>query len=336
MAAQQPAIGTRRLPGAAPSGQGADDGQDRRHRLQLVQLRRRRHGRRRPRLKQPLNLRLVRVPCTGRIDPLFALKAFEKGADGVLISGCHPGDCHYSEGNYYARRKFELLERMLHHLGIPKERFKWTWVSASEGAALAEGRHRLRGRREGARPARGEGSVSRQDHIRELRQGLPQPSGRGGLLHRLEVGLQQLRGHPGVRARTPADVDQLVWNPLCHHNLVTFLKRKMPDPTDAKIGVCVKGCDSRTLVALLQEELVDKDQLYVVGVPCDGIVDRRKLEKEFADEMVDIVFADGTVTATTRGGDSKAVRQGRRPAGPLPDLPLPQPALLRRHSPPTC
>jgi len=85
------------------------------------------------RFKQPPNLRLVRVPCTGRIDPLFALKAFEKGADGVLISGCHPGDCHYSEGNYYARRKFELLERMIHYLGIPKERFKWTWVSASEG-----------------------------------------------------------------------------------------------------------------------------------------------------------------------------------------------------------
>jgi len=85
------------------------------------------------RFRQPVNLRLLRVPCTGRIDPLFALKAFEKGADGVLISGCHPGDCHYSEGNYYARRKFELLERMVHYLGIPKERFKWTWVSASEG-----------------------------------------------------------------------------------------------------------------------------------------------------------------------------------------------------------
>lgn len=86
------------------------------------------------RFKQPANIRLVRVPCTGRIDPIFALKAFEKGADGVLISGCHPGDCHYSEGNYYARRKFELMERMIHHLGIPQERFKWTWVSASEGA----------------------------------------------------------------------------------------------------------------------------------------------------------------------------------------------------------
>ncbi len=86
------------------------------------------------RLKQPLNLRLVRVPCTGRIDPLFAVHAFAKGADGVLISGCHPGDCHYSEGNYYARRKFELLDRFLPQLGIEPDRFKYTWVSASEGA----------------------------------------------------------------------------------------------------------------------------------------------------------------------------------------------------------
>ena len=84
------------------------------------------------RLQQPLNLRIVRVPCTGRVDPLMVLKAFEKGADGVLISGCHPGACHYSEGNYYARRKFELLDRLIPHLGIEPERFRYTWVSASE------------------------------------------------------------------------------------------------------------------------------------------------------------------------------------------------------------
>ncbi len=84
------------------------------------------------RLRQPFDFRIVRVPCTGRIDPLHILKAFEKGADGVLVSGCHPGDCHYAEGNYYARRKLELLERMLPQLGFEAERFKYTWVSASE------------------------------------------------------------------------------------------------------------------------------------------------------------------------------------------------------------
>ena len=85
------------------------------------------------RMQYAPNVRVIKLPCTGRIDPMFIVKAFEGGADAVLVSGCHPGDCHYSEGNYYARRKFELLERMVHYLGIPKERFKWTWVSASEG-----------------------------------------------------------------------------------------------------------------------------------------------------------------------------------------------------------
>ncbi len=105
----------------------------------------------------------------------------------------------------------------------------------------------------------------------------------------------------------PAEADELIINPLIHHNLVTFLKRKMPDPPNAKIGVCVKGCDSRTLVALLQEELVDKERLYVIGVPCRGTFERRKIEKEFSDEVVDIVVSADrtTVTATTRSGESK-------------------------------
>lgn len=90
------------------------------------------------RLKQPVDFRIVRVPCTGRIDPILALKAFEKGADGVLVSGCHPGDCHYAEGNYYARRRLELLDRLIPHLGIQAERFHYTWVSASESKRWQE------------------------------------------------------------------------------------------------------------------------------------------------------------------------------------------------------
>jgi len=105
--------------------------------------------------------------------------------------------------------------------------------------------------------------------------------------------------------RRPEEADHLVWNPLAHHNLTAFLKRGMPDPADARIGVCVKGCDSRTLVALLQEALVDKERLFVVGVPCDGIVDRRRLEKEFTDEIVDIVFAGDVITVATRGGEKR-------------------------------
>jgi len=85
------------------------------------------------RLAQPTDLRIVRVPCSGRIDPLFIAKAFYGGADGVLVSGCHPRDCHYSEGNYHARRRLELFLRLLPVLGIDPGRFLYTWVSASEG-----------------------------------------------------------------------------------------------------------------------------------------------------------------------------------------------------------
>jgi coenzyme F420-reducing hydrogenase delta subunit len=86
------------------------------------------------RFVQPTDLRIIRMPCTGRMDPLFALKAFLNGADGVLVSGCHPNDCHYAEGNFYARRRLEVLERFLPVLGIDARRFHYGWVSASEGA----------------------------------------------------------------------------------------------------------------------------------------------------------------------------------------------------------
>ncbi|QJB57433.1 hydrogenase iron-sulfur subunit [Pseudodesulfovibrio sp. zrk46] len=85
------------------------------------------------RFQQPTDLRIIRVPCSGRIDPLFVLKSLVNGADGVLVSGCHPRDCHYSEGNFYARRRLEVLKRFLPILGIDERRFEYTWVSASEG-----------------------------------------------------------------------------------------------------------------------------------------------------------------------------------------------------------
>jgi F420-non-reducing hydrogenase iron-sulfur subunit len=79
------------------------------------------------------NIRIIRVMCSGRVDPQFVLKAFAEGADGVLISGCHPGDCHYQEGNFKALRRAKLLSRVLEQFGVEKERFRLEWVSASEG-----------------------------------------------------------------------------------------------------------------------------------------------------------------------------------------------------------
>jgi F420-non-reducing hydrogenase iron-sulfur subunit len=90
------------------------------------------------RMKYPPNLRLIRLMCSGRLDPTFVLKAFALSADGVLISGCHPGDCHYLEQNYKAQSRYLLLKRLLMQLGIEPERIKLIWASVAEGAYFAE------------------------------------------------------------------------------------------------------------------------------------------------------------------------------------------------------
>lgn len=90
------------------------------------------------RFKYPGNVRIIRVPCSCRVDPKLVLKSLEYGADGVLVSGCHPGDCHYTSGNYYARRRMVMLRRLLALTGVPPERFQMSWVSASEGSKWAQ------------------------------------------------------------------------------------------------------------------------------------------------------------------------------------------------------
>jgi F420-non-reducing hydrogenase iron-sulfur subunit len=89
------------------------------------------------RLHYAPNIRIIRVMCSGRIEPSFVLKAFQQGADGVLICGCHPGDCHYQTGNYRCLRRFKLLEKYIAQMGIEKERLKLEWISASEGKQFA-------------------------------------------------------------------------------------------------------------------------------------------------------------------------------------------------------
>ncbi len=90
------------------------------------------------RIQYPTNIRIIRVPCSARINPLYIFKALQNGADGVLVSGCHPGDCHYLSGNLVARRKFALLKNFLQDLGIEAERVQFSWVSASEGGRFAQ------------------------------------------------------------------------------------------------------------------------------------------------------------------------------------------------------
>jgi len=90
------------------------------------------------RLHMASNVRIIRLPCTGRIDHVFIVKAFERGADGVIVSGCHPADCHYTAGNYHARRRFGVFRELLSFMGVDPARLTFSWVSASEGAKWAD------------------------------------------------------------------------------------------------------------------------------------------------------------------------------------------------------
>lgn len=90
------------------------------------------------RTQYPPNIRIIRVPCSGRVNPFYIIKALQNGIDGVLVSGCHPGDCHYISGNLIARRKFALLKNFLEYIGIEPGRVQFAWVSASEGGRFAQ------------------------------------------------------------------------------------------------------------------------------------------------------------------------------------------------------
>ena len=90
------------------------------------------------RIQYPPNVRVIRVPCSGRVNPFYIVKALQEGADGVLVSGCHPGECHYITGNLSARRKFAMLKNFLTYVGIDPDRTMFSWVSASEGDRFAQ------------------------------------------------------------------------------------------------------------------------------------------------------------------------------------------------------
>ena len=90
------------------------------------------------RIQYSANVKIIRVMCSGRVNPVFIINAFQNGLDGVIIGGCHPGECHYGSGNYLARRRITVLKKLLEYIGMDPRRIKLTWVSASEGSKFAD------------------------------------------------------------------------------------------------------------------------------------------------------------------------------------------------------
>lgn len=90
------------------------------------------------RMKYPADIRLLRVPCSGRVNPQFVLEALQRGCDGVIVCGCHPGDCHYSTGNYYAKRRMMVYKRLLEYIGLEPDRFQIRWISGAEAGKFRD------------------------------------------------------------------------------------------------------------------------------------------------------------------------------------------------------
>lgn len=249
------------------------------------------------RLKSPANIRDIRVPCSGRVSPELVMRTFDQGADGVLILGCHIGECHYESGNHRAAKRLPILRSLMTYAGLEPERLRLDWVSASEGErfsriatefvdkvrelgpvkwrvpskevpALTQQFAAIRG----DVPLVERDCASKTDAIRLKAKELL-ASGAVGYVVGYEVGPRG-RTRPAF-ANTPEEADKLVWNPNCTYNLTTYLGKKrrpavkgieQPKP----VAVVVKPCDSRAINVLLTENQFQRDKVYIIGVTCDG------------------------------------------------------------------
>lgn len=251
------------------------------------------------------NVRIVRFPCTGRMDPLFIVKAFEQGADGVLVSGCHPGDCHYVQGNFLARRRFTVFRALMDFLGLDRRRLHFAWVSASEGIKWARVADEVTAAVRGAGPLRNWGKPREPDSHALL----PQPGGEGPRRappsgeekERIKAHLQQLAARllsegevslivgysPGTLpgqmvpafVTRPEEASSLAWGEGCVHNLAVYLPKGLRG-RKGKVGVVVKSCDARTLTGLFRENQLKKEGVVLLGIPCRGVwVDGRLTPK---------------------------------------------------------
>lgn len=256
------------------------------------------------RLKSPANLLAIRVPCSGRVSPELVMRAFDQGADGVLVLGCHIGECHYDTGNHRAAKRLPVLQALLSFAGLESERLRLDWVSASEGERFA------RITTEFTAKVRELGPVHwRVD--REQRQGasrgLPIPSETipfpekdfTPLAEAIRAKARELLASGQVscvigyelnrRGRTrpafvysPEQAERLVWNADCTHNLTRYLLEKLgadrrvrsnEKEAPRRIAVVVKPCDSRAINVLLAENQLQRDQVFVLGVACEGVRD---------------------------------------------------------------
>jgi coenzyme F420-reducing hydrogenase delta subunit len=249
------------------------------------------------RIKSPANIRAVRVPCSGRVSPELVMRAFDQGADGVLVLGCHIGECHYDTGNHRAAKRIPILHSLMTFAGLEQERLRLDWVSASEGERFAKIAEEFTGSVRSLGPVHWHVKPTDQHDPYRLftakRETIPYPktdfTAKTDAIRHIAKELLESekvscvigyevnrRGKTRpVFIHTPEEVGHLVWNAECTNNLTTYLPAKLrpgigkecPKP----IAVVVKPCDSKAINVLVAENQIQRDQVYALGVSCEGI-----------------------------------------------------------------
>ncbi|MGD0752807.1 MAG: hydrogenase iron-sulfur subunit [Anaerolineales bacterium] len=253
------------------------------------------------RIKSPANIRAIRVPCSGRVSPELVLRAFDQGADGVLVLGCHIGECHYETGNHRAAKRLPILQSLLTFAGLETQRLRLDWVSASEGERFARIATEFSDSIRELGPAHwkvpAEPRAVQEDAFTWGHETVPYPpmdfaskteairrkakelleSGQVGCVIGYELGPRQ-RTRPTF-VYSPEDTGRLVWNPDCSHNLTSYLPDKLkahsPGQPAPAVAVVVKPCDSRAINVQLAENQYARKQVHVIGLTCEGLRDKQ-------------------------------------------------------------
>ena len=244
----------------------------------------------------PPNIRVIRIPCSGRINPIYIIKALLEGADGVMVSGCHPGDCHYLVGNFHARRRFIILKKLLTTAGFDPDRVHFTWVSASEGirfaevvrevtekvSALGQNKTDLPHKMALASPAAPANHMAPASPVGTTAPGRPPTYQKQQndliplcrkLLENGEVntiiGFQE-GGEMGMSlpciVTDPEGAEKLVWNDRCVPVLSGYLSDRK-----GKTAIVAKPCDARAVASLIRENQLKREDVYIIGLVCEGM-----------------------------------------------------------------
>lgn len=266
------------------------------------------------RLKSPANIRAIRVPCSGRVAPEIIMRTFDQGADGVLVLGCHIGECHYDSGNHRTAKRLPILQALLSFTGLGPERLRLDWVSASEGErfsrivneftdtirALGPAKWRVE-----CEESRLENASAQDTSSHAAEQAFHLTAQASTITQSIRDKAEELLSsgqvscvigyETGTHGRTrPAfiydkdSVDRLVWNQDCTNNLTTYLRTALDSLAQKKgesartVAILVKPCDSRAINVLMAENRFDRDKVYVIGVACDGMRETRQTNGDSA------------------------------------------------------